>query len=49
MTLMLLRVAEVINIIVEDGTGKAVIRFRAALDNKQLHMPASNLRPEFIY
>lgn len=33
----------VINITVQDATGKAVIRFRAASNNKQLHIPVSNL------
>lgn len=33
----------VINIIVQDATGKVVIRFRAASNNKQLHVPVSNL------
>ena len=33
----------VINIVIQDATGKAVIRFRAASNNKQLHIPVSNL------
>ncbi|MEO9033700.1 MAG: T9SS type A sorting domain-containing protein [Ginsengibacter sp.] len=39
----------VINIIVQDGTGTAVIRFRAASNNKQLHIPVSNLRPGIYF
>ncbi len=49
MTLTLLRVAEAINLIVQDGTGKAVIRFRTALNNKQPHIPVSNLRPGIYF
>ena len=33
----------VINVVIQDATGKAVIRFRAASNNKQLHIPVSNL------
>jgi hypothetical protein len=33
----------VINITILDGTGKEVIRFRAASNNKQLHVPVSKL------
>jgi hypothetical protein len=33
----------VINIVVQDVTGKIVIRFRAASNNKQLRIPVSNL------
>ena len=33
----------VINIVIQDATGKAVIRFRAASNNKQLHITVSNL------
>ena len=33
----------VINVVIQDATGKAVIRFRAASNNKQLHVPVSNL------
>jgi len=33
----------VINIIIQDATGKAVVRFRAASNNKHLHIPVSNL------
>ena len=33
----------VINIVVLDATGKIVMRFRAASNNKQLHIPVSNL------
>ncbi len=39
----------VINIIVQDGTGKAVIKFRAASNNNQLHIPVSNLRPGIYF
>ncbi len=34
----------VINIVIQDASGKAVVRFRAASNNKQLHIPVSNLR-----
>lgn len=33
----------VINIVIQDATGKAVIKFRAASNNEQLHIPVSNL------
>ena len=33
----------VINLTILDATGKAVIRFRAASNNKQLHIPVSKL------
>ena len=33
----------VINILIQDVKGKAVIRFRGASTNKQLHIPVSNL------
>ena len=33
----------VINVTILDGTGNAVIRFRAASNNKQLHVPVSKL------
>jgi hypothetical protein len=33
----------VINIVIQDATGKAVVRFRAASNNKQLCIPVSNL------
>jgi Secretion system C-terminal sorting domain len=33
----------VINIVVQDASGKVVIRFRASSNNKQLHIPVSNL------
>jgi hypothetical protein len=33
----------VINVVIQDATGKAVIRFRAPSNNKQLHLPVSNL------
>lgn len=33
----------VINIIIQDATGKVVIRFRAASNNKQLHLAVSKL------
>ena len=34
----------VINIVIQDATGKAVLRFRAASNNNQLHIPVSNLQ-----
>ena len=34
----------VINIVILDATGKAVTRFRAASNNKRLHIPVNNLR-----
>lgn len=34
----------VINIVLQDATGKVVIRFRAASNNKQLHIAVSKLR-----
>jgi Secretion system C-terminal sorting domain len=37
----------VINIVIQDPTGKAVVRFRAASNNKQLYIPVSNLHPGF--
>ncbi len=33
----------VINVVIQDASGKIVIRFRAASNNKQLHVPVSNL------
>ena len=39
----------VINIVIQDATGKAVIRFRAASNNKQLHIPVSNLHAGFYF
>ena len=33
----------VINIAIQDASGKIVLRFRAASNNKQLHIPVSNL------
>ncbi|MEP6926221.1 MAG: T9SS type A sorting domain-containing protein [Ginsengibacter sp.] len=33
----------VINVVIQDATGKAVVRFRAASNNKQLYIPVSNL------
>lgn len=33
----------VINIVIQDASGKIVMRFRAASNNKQLHIPVSNL------
>ena len=33
----------VINVVIQDASGKIVIRFRAASNNKQLHIPVSNL------
>lgn len=33
----------VINIVIQDATGKAVVRFRAASNNKQLYIPVSKL------
>jgi hypothetical protein len=37
----------VINIVIQDATGKAVVRFRAASSNKQLYIPVSNLHAGF--
>ncbi len=34
----------VINVIISDVTGKIVIRFRQASNNKQVHIPVSNLK-----
>ncbi|MEO8412196.1 MAG: T9SS type A sorting domain-containing protein [Ginsengibacter sp.] len=34
----------VINFVIPDATGKAVIRFRAASNNKQLSIPVNHLR-----
>ncbi|MEP6952315.1 MAG: T9SS type A sorting domain-containing protein [Ginsengibacter sp.] len=39
----------VINIVVQDATGKAVVRFRAASNNKQLYIPVSSLHPGFYF
>ncbi len=33
----------VINVVLQDASGKIVLRFRAASNNKQLHIPVSNL------
>jgi Secretion system C-terminal sorting domain len=33
----------VINIVIQDASGKVVVRFRAASKNKQIHVPVSNL------
>ncbi len=38
------KIRGVINVIISDITGKIVIRFRQASNNKQLHIPVSNLR-----
>jgi hypothetical protein len=37
------RIKGVINLTILDATGKSVIRFRAASNNKQLHVPVSKL------
>ena len=39
----------VINIVIQDATGKAVVRFRAASNNKQLYIPVSNLHAGFYF
>ena len=39
----------VINVVIQDGTGKVVVRFRAASGNKQLHIPVSNLHSGFYF
>ena len=39
----------VINIVIQDATGKAVVRFRAASNNKQLHIPVSKLHADFYF
>lgn len=39
----------VINVSVQDATGKTVIKFRAASTNKQLNIPVSNLRAGFYF
>lgn len=38
------RLMGVINVIISDVTGKIVIRFRQASNNKQVHIPVSNLK-----
>ncbi|MEP6582846.1 MAG: T9SS type A sorting domain-containing protein [Ginsengibacter sp.] len=38
------RIMGVINVLISDATGKIIIRFRQASNNKQLHIPVSNLR-----
>jgi len=37
-------IKDVITVVIQDATGKIVIRFRAASNNKQLHIPVSKLR-----
>lgn len=39
----------VINIVVQDPTGKVVVRFRAASNNKLLYVPVSNLAAGFYF
>jgi hypothetical protein len=39
----------VIKIVIQDATGKAVVRFRAASNNKQLYIPVSNLHAGFYF
>ena len=39
----------VINVVVQDATGKAIIKFRAASNNKQLHIDVSNLHAGFYF
>ena len=36
-------IRDVINVVIQDASGKTVLRFRAASNNKQLHVPVSNL------
>ena len=38
------KIMGVINVIISDVTGKVVIRFRQASNNKQLHIPVNNLK-----
>jgi hypothetical protein len=37
------RLKGVVNIIIQDATGKAIVRYRAASNNKQVHLPVENL------
>jgi hypothetical protein len=39
----------VINIVIQDATGKIVVRFRAASNNKHLYIPVSNLHAGFYF
>jgi hypothetical protein len=39
----------VINVVIQDATGKVVVRFRAASGNKQLHLSVSNLHSGFYF
>ncbi len=39
----------IIKVIVLDATGKLVLQFRQASNNKQLRIPVSNLRPGFYF
>ncbi len=34
---------------IQDAAGKVVVQFRQASNNKQLHIPVSNLRPGFYF
>lgn len=42
-------IKSVINIEIMDETGKVVVRFRAASNNKQIHIPVSKLHTGFYY
>ncbi len=42
-------IKDVINVVIQDATGKIVIRFRAASNNKQLHIPVSNLHAGIFF
>ena len=39
----------VISIVIQDATGKVVVRFRAASNNKKLYIPLSNLHAGFYF
>jgi hypothetical protein len=39
----------VINVVIQDATGKPVVRFRAASNNKQLYIPVSHLHAGFYF
>jgi hypothetical protein len=39
----------VINIVIQDAAGKAVVKFRASSRNKQLRIPVSNLHAGFYF
>ena len=39
----------VINVVIQDAAGKAVVKFRAASRNKQLRIPVNNLHAGFYF